>query len=159
MTVRFEAEPIGYVEAARTSAEDDYWGGEEACIVLAPRFEPEALQGIEAFSHAEVLFFFDRVDGSRTVAGARRPRNNPAWPAVGIFAQRGKSRPNRIGSTICRVLRHEERTLWVAELDAIDGTPVLDVKPVMQEFLPREPVRQPAWSHELMADYWKRTRR
>ena len=45
---------------------------------------------------------------------------------------------------------------FVAELDAIDGTPVLDLKPVMSEFLPREPVRQPSWSHELMREYWSR---
>jgi tRNA (Thr-GGU) A37 N-methylase len=102
----------------------------------------------------EVLFLFDRVDPSRIVTGARHPRNNPDWPAIGIFAQRGKNRPNRIGSTICRVLRREGRRLFVAELDAIDGTPVLDIKPVMSEFLPREEVRQPAWSRELMSQYW-----
>jgi tRNA (Thr-GGU) A37 N-methylase len=44
----------------------------------------------------------------------------------------------------------------VTELDAIDGTPVLDIKPVMAEFLPREPVVQPQWSHELMRRYWLR---
>ena len=92
---------------------------------------------------------------ARVVHGARHPRNNQDWPAVGIFAQRGKNRPNRIGSTIVRVLRCEGRSIVVAELDAIDGTPVLDVKPVMQEFLPREKIRQPAWSHELMGNYWK----
>jgi tRNA (Thr-GGU) A37 N-methylase len=88
------------------------------------------------------------------VTGARHPRNNTAWPRVGIFAQRGKNRPNRIGSTICRVLRIDGRELYVAELDAIDKTPVLDIKPVMAEFLPREPVRQPRWSQELMSRYW-----
>jgi tRNA (Thr-GGU) A37 N-methylase len=46
------------------------------------------------------------------------------------------------------------RTLAVSELDAIDGTPVLDIKPVMQEFLPREPVSQPNWVSELMREYW-----
>ena len=46
------------------------------------------------------------------------------------------------------------RNFSVADLDAIDGTPVLDLKPVMREFLPREPVRQPPWSHELMREYW-----
>jgi tRNA (Thr-GGU) A37 N-methylase len=51
-------------------------------------------------------------------------------------------------------VRVEGKQLFVAELDAIDGTPVLDIKPVMQEFLPREAVRQPDWSHELMAEYW-----
>jgi tRNA-Thr(GGU) m(6)t(6)A37 methyltransferase TsaA len=151
-----EIEPIGRVEASRLHAEDDYWGGAESCIVLSDRFGPEALQGLEDFSHVEVIFLFDRVEPSRVVSGARRPRNNPDWPEVGIFAQRGKSRPNRIGSTICRVLRRDGTRLYVAELDAIDGTPVLDLKPVMQEFLPREPVRQPEWSRELMRAYWRR---
>ncbi len=151
----FEMEPIGLVEAGRKQAEDDFWGDERACIVLTDRFPPDAIQGLEDFSHAEVLFLFDRVDPAKVVSGARHPRNNPDWPAVGIFAQRGKSRPNRIGSTICRVLRRDGSRLWVTELDAIDGTPVLDVKPVMREFLPREAVRQPDWSRELMRDYWK----
>ena len=84
----------------------------------------------------------------------RHPRNNPEWPEVGIFAQRAKNRPNRIGCTICRVIRRDGRRLWVAELDAIDGTPVLDLKPVMAEFLPREEVRQPKWAGELMSQYW-----
>lgn len=152
--MKIEMEPIGQVEAARTRAEDDFWGGAESCITLSDRYEPDALDGIEAFSHVEVLYHFDQVDPSRIVTGARHPRNNPAWPAVGIFAQRGKNRPNRIGSTICRVLRREGHRLFVVELDAIDGTPVLDIKPVMSEFLPREAVRQPAWVTELMRRYW-----
>jgi tRNA-Thr(GGU) m(6)t(6)A37 methyltransferase TsaA len=154
--MKIEMEAIGRVEAARARAEDDFWGGEESCITLADRYELAALDGIEAFSHVEVLFLFDRVDPAKIVTGARHPRNNPAWPAIGIFAQRGKNRPNRIGSTICRVLRRDGRRLFVAELDAIDGTPVLDIKPVMSEFLPREEVRQPAWSRELMSRYWQR---
>lgn len=151
-----EIEPIGFVEAPRPHAEDDYWGGEEATIALTERFAADALQGLAEFSHIEVLFYFDQVDPAKMVSGARHPRNNPAWPAVGIFAQRGKNRPNRIGSTICRVLRVEDTKLFVAELDAIDGTPVLDIKPVMVEFLPRDAVRQPSWSHELMREYWLR---
>ena len=151
----FPIEPIGFVHASRSVAEDDYWGEAEASITLTDAFEAEALQGLAEFSHVEVLFVFDRVDPARIVTGARHPRNNPDWPAVGIFAQRGKNRPNRIGSTICRVLRVEGRRLAVAELDAIDGTPVLDIKPVMAEFLPRAALRQPDWSRELMRDYWK----
>ncbi|MGZ0078451.1 SAM-dependent methyltransferase [Methylomonas sp. YC3] len=145
---------IGFVEAVRPHAEDDFWGGEEACIALTSEFTFEALQGISDFSHVEVLFLFHEVEPSKIVKGARHPRNNSAWPAVGIFAQRGKNRPNRIGSTICRVIRVEGAKLFVAELDAINGTPVLDIKPVMAEFLPRQKVHQPVWSHELMRDYW-----
>lgn len=154
--MKIEVEPIGRVRSARTSLEDDYWGEVESTIELTDGFEPDALQGLEDFSHVEVLFFFDRVAPGKIVRGARHPRNNDAWPAVGIFAQRGKNRPNRLGSTVARVLGREGRTLRLAELDAIDGTPVLDLKPVMREFLPRDDVRQPEWSRELMRRYWDR---
>jgi tRNA-Thr(GGU) m(6)t(6)A37 methyltransferase TsaA len=150
-----KVQAIGFVEAIRPHAGDDFWGGEEACLTLTDQFTAEALQGIAEFSHVEVIYLLHEVDPAKIVTGARHPRNNQEWPCVGIFAQRGKNRPNRIGSTICRVVRVEGRRLLVSELDAIDGTPVLDIKPVMAEFLPRgEEVRQPAWSHELMRNYW-----
>lgn len=149
-------EPIGVVRSTRTEAVDDDWGTVAATIELAPGFEPDSLAGLEEFSHAEILFVFDRVTEAQVERTARHPRDNPAWPRVGVFAQRGKNRPNRLGSTIVRVLGREGRSLRVVGLDAIDGTPVVDIKPVMAEFLPREAVRQPAWSHELMRDYWER---
>ena len=147
-------EAIGFVSAIRTHPEDDFWGGEQSCITLVSPFTTDALAGIDQFSHAEVLFLFHEVEPAKIVTGARHPRGNLQWPSVGIFAQRGKNRPNRIGSTICRIIRVEGASLFVAELDAIDGTPVLDMKPVMSEFLPREEVHQPDWSHELMRQYW-----
>jgi tRNA-Thr(GGU) m(6)t(6)A37 methyltransferase TsaA len=153
--MQFIVEPVGYVHAMRPHTKDDFWGNEEAHIELVPTLSAEALQGLAEFSHIEVLFVFHQVQEAKIVSGARHPRNNASWPLVGIFAQRGKNRPNRIGSTICRVLRVQGTSLIVAELDAIDGTPVLDIKPVMQEFLPRlAKVQQPSWSHELMAQYW-----
>lgn len=153
-TETIEMQPIGWVRDGRQEAVDDDWGGSEARIVLDEVFPEDALDGIADFSHAEVLFHFDRVDPAKIVVGARHPRNRTEWPAVGIFAQRGKGRPNRIGSTIVRVVRRQGRELVVAELDAVEGTPVLDVKPVMQEFLPRGALRQPDWSRELMSRYW-----
>ncbi len=150
-------EAIAFVSAPRTLPEDDHWGEQRATLTLVDAMDESALEGIEAFSHVEVLFLFHAVDPAKVVTGARHPRNNPAWPQVGIFAQRGKNRPNRIGSTICKVLGREGRRLIVSELDAIDGTPVLDIKPVMQEFLPREATRQPAWATELMRQYWQKT--
>jgi tRNA (adenine37-N6)-methyltransferase len=150
----FQVRPIGHVSAARNHAEDDFWGNEQARITLIDELPAEALRGLDDFSHAEILFLFHNVEDSKVVTGARHPRNNKDWPAIGIFAQRGKNRPNRIGSTICKVLAVEGKTLIVSELDAINGTPVLDIKPVMREFLPREPLSQPSWSRELMASYW-----
>lgn len=153
--MNFNICPIAYVSNNRHYVEDDFWGDELAKITLIEDIPSTSLDGLIDFSHVEVLFFFHQVEEDKIVAGNRHPRNNNNWPSVGIFSQRGKNRPNRIGSTICKVLALEGRSLVVMELDAIDGTPVLDIKPIMQEFLPREPVIQPAWSHELMRDYWR----
>jgi tRNA (Thr-GGU) A37 N-methylase len=97
----------------------------------------------------------DRVEPDEVERAARHPRNNHEWPRVGIFAQRGKNRPNRIGTTICRIIKVEGSTLKVQGLDAIDGSPVLDIKPWVAEFGPRGSTKQPKWISELMQDYWR----
>jgi len=146
--------PVGVVRSPRQDLTDDGWGSVRATIELDSAFSEEALAGLEAFSHAEVTFHFNRVSEAEVERGARHPRGNAAWPKVGIFAQRAKGRPNRIGSTIVAIVGRRGRTLEVVGLDAVDGTPVLDIKPVMIEFLPRGEIRQPQWASELMKDYW-----
>lgn len=154
MTNEILIEPVGYVRAERAEAEDDAWDRVAARIELdSTRFGPEALRGLADFSHVEVLFHFHATQAPAET-GARRPRGNPAWPETGIFAQRGKDRPNHLGATICKVVSVHGTTLTVSGLDAIDGTPVLDIKPVMKGFLPRGDVREPAWAAELMQRYW-----
>jgi tRNA (Thr-GGU) A37 N-methylase len=148
-------ELIGRVRSSRGDLSDDNWDSVTARIELDESLPAESLAGIEDFSHAEVLYHFDRVPDSEVERGARHPRGNRAWPKVGIFAQRGKGRPNRLGVAIVEFVGREGRVLTVTGLDPIDGTPVLDIKPVMTEFLPRTPVRQPGWSHELMRNYWE----
>lgn len=150
----FELEPIGLVRGGRIEPDDDDWGSVEAQIVLDDRFGPEALQGLDAFSHAWVIFLFDRIDPAKVNTGARRPRGNPAWPEVGIFAQRGSPRPNRLCLTSVEVMGLDGRALKVRGLDAIDGTPVLDIKPHMTGFDPRGAIREPGWVGEIMAGYW-----
>ena len=152
----FPIDAIGHVRGGRIEAVDDDWDRETAVIELVDGFTAEALAGLADFSHAEIAFVFDQVPLDRIETGARHPRNRADWPLVGIFAQRGKNRPNRIGITVCRIERVEGTRLHVRGLDAIDGTPVIDIKPVMQEFLPRGDIRQPDWSRELMAEYWDR---
>jgi tRNA (adenine37-N6)-methyltransferase len=148
-------EPIGHVRGGRTEAIDDDWGASRARIELdAARFAPEALAGLADFSHLEVIFVFDRVPDDKIEYGARHPRNRADWPLVGIFAQRGKNRPNRLGLCTCRIVRIDSLAVEVEGLDAIDGTPVVDLKPAMREFLPRGEVVEPAWAAELMRDYW-----
>ena len=154
MTV-FTIEAVGHVRGGRDVPEDDSWGSSRARIELdAARFTPAALTGLDAFSHMEVVFVFDRVGEDEVTFDARRPRGNEVWPKVGIFAQRGKNRPSRIGVSVCCIVRVEGLSVEVEGLDAIDGSPVLDIKPVMSGFLPREEVREPDWAREIMARYW-----
>jgi tRNA (adenine37-N6)-methyltransferase len=146
--------PVGFVRGGRSAAVDDNWGGERARIELVDGFGPDALFGLGDFSHAEIIFYFDQVPDVKIETGARHPRGNKDWPLVGIFGQRGKNRPNRIGLCTCKVVGVNGTIVEVEGLDAIDGTPVLDIKPLMVEFLPRGEVRQPDWSNDLMKDYW-----
>jgi len=147
-------EPIGYVSSTRTAAVDDRWDEETSAIQLVPGFGPDSLLGLRDFSHIEVLYHFHKVDAASVVTGARHPRGNPAWPLTGIFAQRGKSRPNRLGVTQCRLLGIEGVRLHVSGLDAIDGTPVLEIKPWFGEFGPRGEVHQAVWASEMLKDYF-----
>jgi tRNA-Thr(GGU) m(6)t(6)A37 methyltransferase TsaA len=145
---------IGFVASTRDEAIDDDWGEIDATITLAASYGPDALIGLEEFSHLEVIFLFHLVDPDGVQTGSRVPRANPAWPEVGIFAQRAKNRPNRLGLATCELIGVNGTEIRVRGLDAIDGTPVLDIKPYLVEFAPRSEVRQPAWSHELMVDYY-----
>ena len=146
---------IGTVSSPRTEPIDDDWDAIEARIELdAEQFGAEALAGLTDFSHIEVLFHIHLADESTINTGARHPRGREDWPKVGIFAQRGKDRPNRLGSCVCLVLGVKGTSLLVHGLDAIDGTPVLDIKPYMTGFGPRGTIREPDWATEIMKDYW-----
>ena len=101
-----------------------------------------------------MIFLFDRVPDEKIEYGARRPRGRTDWPMVGIFAQRGKNRPNRLGLCTCRIVAVDGLAIEVEGLDAIDGAPVMDIKPVLKGFLPRGEVTEPAWAAEIMKDYW-----
>lgn len=153
MTMELKLEPIGVVSSSRSEATDDNWDSETSTINLLAPFDERSLRGLSTFSHCIVVYVFDRAtwDESRM---SRHPRGNREWPEVGIFAQRAKDRPNRLGVSVCQIVAVEGATVRVAGLDAIDGTPVVDIKPWMVEFGPRGEVSQPAWSIELMKDYW-----
>jgi tRNA (adenine37-N6)-methyltransferase len=145
--------PIGVVRGGRSEITEDHWGTVVARIVLDPGvLEPEATLGLDAFSHVEVVFRFHRA--TRTQRGAAHPRGNPAWPVVGVLAGHGPMRPNHLGVSRCALVAVDGLELTVRGLDAIDGTPVLDVKPYTPAFNPAGPVREPAWMGELMGEYY-----
>jgi tRNA-Thr(GGU) m(6)t(6)A37 methyltransferase TsaA len=153
----FTIKPVAFVKNTRNDVSDDFWGGIVSEITLTDEFDESAFKGIEEFSHLEIIFCFNRVEDDNIRKSSHHPRNNPAWPEVGIFAMRGKNRPNKLGLSLVRLIELKGRTLFVKWLDAINGTPVLDIKPVIKEFLPEpgEQIIQPAWASELMRDYWK----
>ena len=146
--------PIATVKNSRRETTDDHWGNIISEITLLPHIPGEAFDHIEDFSHLEVIYYFDKT-GSSKIIFSGHPRGNKNFPLVGIFAQRKKDRPNQLGLCTVELLEHNGRTITVKFLDAIDGTPVLDIKPVMKEFREQKEIRQPQWVSELMKDYWQ----
>jgi tRNA (adenine37-N6)-methyltransferase len=145
--------PVAFVKNSRSTPIDDHWEAVLSEIVLVDEISSEAFLNMDGFSHLEILYYFDRVpDHDIVLAGY--PRGNKAYPFTGIFGQRKKDRPNRLGLCSVELLKVNERSLTVRRLDAIDGTPVLDIKPVFKEFLPVGPILQPAWTVDLMKEYW-----
>ena len=144
---------IAKVKNSRLEPVDDNWEDIISEIELPGNIPEEAFDNIEQFSHLEIIYYFDKVEKEKIVFSGY-PRGNTKYPSMGIFAQRKKDRPNTIGLCTVELLAHNGRTITVKYLDAIDGTPILDIKPVMKEFLPNGEIRQPQWSHELMKEYW-----
>ena len=152
----YTVRPIGFVRSPIQQPADDCWAGLIATVELDPQqCKPDCTPGLDQFSHVEIAFLFDRVAPDAVFNGLRHPRDRKDWPRMGIFAQRAKDRPNRIGITTCKIEKVDGLRISVRELDAVEGSPVLDIKPYVAEFGPREPVRQAAWSRELMAGYFK----
>ncbi len=150
-----ELRAIGHVRGGRAEPTDDRWGDVVAHLELDPAVvEPTATEGLGDFSHLDVVYLFHLVDETDVCTGARHPRGRADWPLVGILAQRGRERPNRLGVSTCRLLAADGLVLEVTGLDAVDGTPVLDIKPHLSEFDPRGEVRQPPWTREIMRNYW-----
>ncbi|MER6675139.1 SAM-dependent methyltransferase [Streptomyces sp. NPDC000983] len=151
----FEITPIGTVRNDRTDVQHtDNWGAVRSTIVVDERFGDACLQGLEGFSHVEVLFVFDRFPETGDHREPRPYRGRADLPPMGVFAGRGPRRPNRIGVTTCAVVSVRGRELTVLGLDAVSGTPVVDLKPAMEEFRPVK-VTQPEWVGRMMSEYFQ----
>lgn len=148
--------PIGVVRNSIAVPTDDCWGGLVSLIELDPQqFTNRSIFGLNEFSHIEVIFLTHRVDIVGIEYGSRHPRNDPLLPDVGILAQRPKSRPNRLGLSRCAVLECSGLCVKVSDLDAIDGSPVLDIKPWFRQFGPRGDVVQPEWVASITENYFQ----
>jgi tRNA-Thr(GGU) m(6)t(6)A37 methyltransferase TsaA len=127
----FEVTPIAVVESTLTDRAQAPKQGREGAPDAWLVFEPGVLEGLDGIAPCDMvilLTWFDRA--SRDILRVR-PRDDPANPMRGVFATRSSDRPNPIGLHEVEVLEIDGRRMHVRPLEAIDGTPVLDVKPVI----------------------------
>ena len=146
--------PIGVVRNDVNKMSTGNWADAESSIELDPDLVP-GLQGLADFSHVVVVFHLDRIppfDKAKQLL--RQPRGMEHLAPVGVFAQRTKFRPNPIGVTPARLVSIKGNVLTVAGLDAMDGTPVLDIKPFSPEFDSVENSKQADWVPAMLKGYF-----
>lgn len=145
-------QPIGYVHNRVENKKDVSWGEDVSIIELDEAYHT-GLSGLNDFSHATIIYFLDKAAYDRDKHLLRRPQNRDDMPLVGIFAQRGKDRPNRIGMTSVQIVAVDEKSLTVKGLDAIDGTAVVDIKPYYPVYDMKD-ASVPEWVDRLMEHYF-----
>ncbi|HHX13060.1 MAG TPA: tRNA (N6-threonylcarbamoyladenosine(37)-N6)-methyltransferase TrmO [Clostridiales bacterium] len=144
---------IGYVDNDVEQQIDENWGSVCSRIVLKDEYR-NGLKGLEEFSHILVITYLHESKFSVERHLQRRPRNLSDMPLVGIFSQRAKDRPNPIGVTAVKIIEVNEESLVVEGLDAIKGTPVLDIKPYYPVYDIVQNARVPEWVERLMTNYF-----
>ena len=122
------------------------WDNVVSRIEIEPRLS-EALDNLDEFSHIIVLYWMDKL-AAEPLPMKVRPRRDPAHPLVGLFASRSPHRPNPIGKATARLLGREKNVLTVSGLDAINGTPVIDIKPYLPGYDSAIDARTPLWAHQ-----------
>jgi tRNA (adenine37-N6)-methyltransferase len=150
----FQVNPIGSVKCSVTAMSEGNWGKIDSEIHLDPQYAG-GLAELAGFSHILVVFFLDRSQGFDPAKHLlRKPRGMEDLQPVGVFAQRTKYRPNPIGVTAVKLLGIDGNVVKVRGLDALDGTPVLDIKPYMPAFDRVDDVTLPAWVKQFMEGYF-----
>ena len=149
----FLIEPIGVVESPIKEPIDEKWGSVISRIVLKPGLAP-GLLGLDSFSHVIVVTYLHKASFDPSRHLQRRPRGLAQMPKVGIFSQRAKDRPNHLGFTAVELLEVGENDVTVRGLDAIDGTPVIDIKPYYPQYDRILSAVVPDWVNDLMKDYF-----
>jgi len=108
----------------------------------------EALDGLEEFSHLIVLFWMHNINPTNKIQAKIHPKRNQKLPLVGFFATRSPNRPNPLGKATVRLLKRQGNTLTVQGLDAIDGTPIVDIKPYIPGYDSVTDARTPTWINQ-----------
>jgi tRNA (adenine37-N6)-methyltransferase len=148
-----QIDPIGIVRSPITEQTDEGWGKVVSEIHLQPELSA-GLRGLDSFSHLLVIFLMHQSMFNPANDLLRRPRGLQTLPEVGIFAQRAKHRPVPLGVTAVELVAIEDNIVRVRGLDAIDSTPVLDLKPYFPAFDRVESAAVPEWVEILMKGYF-----
>ena len=119
--------PIGFVK--RKVKEEDVKDKSLVCSIIVRKDYEKALDGIEDFSHVYIIFWMHKMGDAERKTLKTHPRGRIDIPLLGVFATRSPLRPNPIGLTIVELLGRKGNILTVRGLDALDGTPVVDIKP------------------------------
>jgi tRNA-Thr(GGU) m(6)t(6)A37 methyltransferase TsaA len=132
----YTVHPIGRVENRK---------GKPPRIILFEQYA-EGLLGLDGWSHVNVFWWFHKNDVPQKRAILRvHPRGNKKNPLTGVFATRSPVRPNLIALTVCKIVSVEKNVITLEKIDAFDGTPVLDLKPVIGRDVVRQDYRAPEW--------------
>jgi tRNA-Thr(GGU) m(6)t(6)A37 methyltransferase TsaA len=148
-----EVQPIGMIHSPVTELTEEQWGDVISEIHLDERYAP-GLQGIDSWSHIMVVYYMHQAPFDLDKDLIRRPRSRQDMPEIGVFANRSPNRPNGIGITTAEVIKVEANVLTVRRLDAIDGTPVLDIKPYAPVYDSVYEPLIPVWFIRLMQGYY-----
>lgn len=146
-------DPIGRITSSVNATVDEHWGRVVSRIELKPEFVG-GLKGLDGFSHAIIVTYLHKANYESSRHLQRRPRGLRTMPIVGIFSQRAKDRPNPIGVTAVKIVDVGDDYLEVRGLDAINSTPVLDIKPYYPEYDRIKSPTTPLWVKRLMKGYF-----
>jgi len=137
--------PIGVVRNSVREPRMDGWEQVRSDLIVRDDLL-DALDGIETYSHIIVLFHIDRVPEGERTTGRIHPRGDPRLPEQGVLATRSQRRPNPIGLAVVPLLRRRKNILRVRGLDAINSTPVLDIKPYVPRYDSVPDAKVPDWT-------------
>ncbi|MFO8102318.1 MAG: tRNA (N6-threonylcarbamoyladenosine(37)-N6)-methyltransferase TrmO [Dehalococcoidia bacterium] len=137
--------PVGLVKNGINERMRHGWGEVESELIIDPELT-ELLDGLQNFSHIVVIYWMHKSAG--TYPAKVHPRGISEAPLTGVFATRSPRRPNAIGVTTVELLECNENKLRVRGLDAVHGTPIIDIKPYLPgDFV--QNVRYPEWISRL----------
>ncbi|MBN2462598.1 MAG: tRNA (N6-threonylcarbamoyladenosine(37)-N6)-methyltransferase TrmO [Dehalococcoidia bacterium] len=136
--------PIGIVKNNITEPKRKGWETVTSEIIIDDNLK-EALYRIDEFSNIIVIYWMHKLPPSQRSVIKVHPKGNQKLPLVGVFASRSPARPNPMGITTVKLIERRDNVLKVSGLDAIDGTPVLDIKPYIPDHDSTSEIKTPNW--------------